>query len=125
MSNSKETSKTGKKSGKKSGKAVRKRAVTLIYCPLHLGGPHAGVSMGPAAMKVARLVSKIESLGFAVHKQIDIEVPDVLYWWEKSARVAHCVPEIAEVSLALARAVEAALEADTIAVTLGGDHSLA
>ena len=125
MSNSKETSKTGRKSGKKSGKAVRKRAVTLIYCPLHLGGPHAGVSMGPAAMKVARLVSKIESLGFAVHKQIDIEVPDVLYWWEKSARVAHCVPEIAEVSLALARAVEAALDADTIAVTLGGDHSLA
>lgn len=111
---------------KKTGSSSKKtKDVTIIYCPLHLGGPHAGVSMGPAAVKVARLVSKIESLGFRVKKQVDIAVPEVLYWWEKSAKVAHCVPEIGAVSLDVAKAVEAALADNTIAVTIGGDHSLA
>jgi len=124
MSKTAKAERTGSSKQKVSSK-LENRAVTLIYCPLHLGGPHAGVSMGPAAVKVARLVSKVEALGFKVHKQVDIPVPDVLYWWEKSGKVAHCVPEIRDVSLALSKAVEAALDDGTVAVTIGGDHSLA
>lgn len=100
------------------------RPVTLIYVPLHLGGPHRGVSMGPAAMKVADLSKKIESLGFKVEKEIDIDVPDSLCWWDKRSG-PRCVPEITEVSLRLAEAVESALANGTIPVTIGGDHSLA
>ena len=105
---------------------ARTRSVTLIYCPLHLGGPHAGAaSMGPAAMKVAQLKSKIERLGFKIVREVDIDVPDALCWWEKSTNQARCVPEIGQVSLDVAKAVEEALEAGTIPLTLGGDHSLA
>ncbi|MFA6558573.1 MAG: hypothetical protein WCT03_19285, partial [Candidatus Obscuribacterales bacterium] len=50
------------------------RSVTLIYCPIHLGGPHAGVALGPGAMKVARLVSRIKDLGYTVHKEVEISV---------------------------------------------------
>lgn len=102
-------------------------SVTLIYCPLHLGGPHAGVSMGPGAVKVARLAKRLENLGYKISDQIDIPVPDVLYWWEKGSgkKLAHCVQEIADVSLQLAQSVEKALDANNIVVTIGGDHALA
>ncbi len=98
--------------------------VSLIYVPLHLGGPHRGVSMGPAAMKVAEVAEKIEKLGFSVQHEIEINVP------QSVCRVEHgsgpkCVPEITEVSLQVAQAVEAAMESDCIPITIGGDHSLA
>lgn len=108
-----------------SSRAKRTRSVTLIYCPLHLGGPHAGVALGPAAMKVARLVSRIEKIGYKVARQVEIAVPEVLTWWEKDGGAARYVEEIGEVSRNVARAVDEALEAGTVAVTLGGDHSLA
>lgn len=105
----------------------KSKSVTLIYCPIHLGGPHAGVALGPGAMKVARLVSRIKALGFTVNKEVEVAVPEVLTWWEKSTQPKHsrCVPEIAAVSLAVAQAVEEALDNGTIAITIGGDHSLA
>lgn len=109
----------------RSGERQRARAVTLIYCPLHLGGPHAGASMGPAAMKVAGVVSKIEKLGFKIAREVDIPVPNSLCRWEKTDNQPRCVPEIGQVSLDVAAAVEEAMDAGTIAITLGGDHSLA
>jgi len=99
-------------------------AVTLIYVPLHLGGSHRGVSMGPAAMKVADVAEKIEKIGFRVAREIDINVPHSVCWWDKNS-TAKCVPEIAEVSQEVADAVEGALASGTIPITIGGDHSLA
>jgi arginase len=118
-------SSTKAKSKVESGARGVTKRVTLIYCPLHLGGPHAGVSMGPAAVKVARLVSKVEAIGFTIAKEVEIAVPEELCWFEKSTGVARCVPEIAAVSQSVADAVEEALDQGTIAVTIGGDHSLA
>lgn len=118
-------SSTKAKSKVESGARNATKRVTLIYCPLHLGGPHAGVSMGPAAVKVARLVSKVEAIGFTIAKEVEIAVPEELCWFEKSTGVARCVPEIAAVSQSVADAVEEALDQGTIAVTIGGDHSLA
>jgi arginase len=78
-------------------------------------------------MKVARLMSRVKELGFEIKEEIEIKVPDVLTWWEHS-HVEHqgrCVPEIRDVSEQVAQAVELALANDTIAITIGGDHSLA
>ncbi len=99
------------------------RAVTLIYVPLHLGGSHKGVSMGPAAMRVAEVAERIEKLGFRVAREIDVHVPHSVCWWDKAG--PKCVPEISEVSQEVAAAVEGALAAGTIPITIGGDHSLA
>lgn len=101
-----------------------KREVTLIYVPLYLGGKHRGSAMGPEAMRVADLESRIEKLGFSVAGTVDITVPNSVCWWDGNSK-AKCVPEILEVSLAIADAVEQALDNNTIAITIGGDHSLA
>ena len=98
--------------------------VTLIFVPLHLGGPHRGVSMGPAAMKVAEVAEKIERLGFSVRNEVEVNVPNSVCWAEHGS-APKCVPEITEVSLQVAEAVEEAMSNDSIPVTIGGDHSLA
>lgn len=100
------------------------KSVTLIYVPLHLGGSHRGVSMGPAAMQVTEITDRIEALGFTVANEISINVPHSVCWWDKQNH-ARCVPEITQVSQAVAEAVEQALANDTIPITIGGDHSLA
>ncbi len=102
----------------------RSKVVTLIYVPLHLGGPHRGTSMGPAAMKVAECAERIEKLGMKVAAQVDISIPRSISWWDERS-VAKCIPEIFEVSKDLSQAVEYALAAGTIPITVGGDHSLA
>jgi len=99
-------------------------SVTLIYVPLHLGGSHRGVSMGPAAMRVAELPESVERLGFKVVDEVDIQVPYSVCWWDQQSP-AKCVPEIGQVSQDVADAVEAALTKGSIPITIGGDHSLA
>lgn len=102
----------------------RTRPVTLIYVPLHLGGSHRGVSMGPAAMRVAEVAEKIEALGYPIAKEVEINVPNTMCWWEEHAH-AKCVPEIGQVSEAVSEAVELAMHSGHIPITIGGDHSLA
>src|SRR5205085_638178 len=106
------------------GSTKLENAVTLIYVPLHLGGSHRGVSMGPAAMRVAEVAERIDNFGFRVDREVEIQVPTSVCWSDDDNH-AKCVPEIADVSLAVAEAVEEALANGTIPITIGGDHSLA
>jgi arginase len=106
------------------GSRKLENAVTLIYVPLHLGGSHRGVSMGPAAMRVAELAQRIERFGFRVDSEIEIIIAPSVCWVENIS-TAKCVPEITAVSKDVAEAVEAALHKGTIPITIGGDHSLA
>ena len=99
-------------------------SVTLIYVPLHLGGPHKGTSMGPDAMRVQEVAERIAKFGFKVHDEKEIKIPGSMCHWDKDSQ-AKCVPEITEVSKLVAHAVEEAMDAGTIPITIGGDHSLA
>jgi arginase len=106
--------------------AERKIAeVTLIYVPIFIGGRHRGAGMGPAAVRVAELPEQIEKLGFKVVNEVDIPQPSTACWFDEKSVGSRCLPEIAQVSADLAVAVEAAMEAGTIPITIGGDHSLA
>lgn len=100
-------------------------AVTIIYVPIYFGGRHRGTSMGPAAMRVADLPEQIESMGFKVAQQIDIPVPHSICWYDRDHSGPKCVPEIQTISEEVAKAVEDALHAGTMPITVGGDHSLA
>jgi arginase len=120
----KSSDKTPAAEGSQQPKSKKLDAVTLIYVPLHLGGSHRGVSMGPAAMRVAELPESIERLGFKVDSEVDIQVPYSVCWWDQQSP-AKCVPEIGQVSQDVADAVEAAMAKGTIPITIGGDHSLA
>jgi arginase len=105
------------------GATKLENAVTLIYVPLHLGCSHRGVSMGPAAMRVAEVAERIAKFGFRVDSEVEITIPPSVCWFEDLT--AKCVPEIAAVVKDVAEAVEAALHKGTIPITIGGDHSLA
>ncbi len=80
--------------------------------------------MGPAAMRVAEVAARIDSFGFRVDREVEVQVPTSVCWSDDGSH-AKCVPEIADVSLAVAEAVEEALANGTIPITIGGDHSLA
>lgn len=99
--------------------------VTLIYVPIFIGGGHRGAAMGPAALQVAELPEQIEKLGFKIRNEIHINQPPSACWFDGSARGARCLPEIKQVSVEVAAAVEHALESGSIPITIGGDHSLA
>ncbi|MBX9688719.1 MAG: arginase [Candidatus Obscuribacterales bacterium] len=105
--------------------AKKIREVTLIYVPIFIGGRHRGAGMGPAALRVAELPEQIEKLGFTVINEIEISQPPAACWYEEVTKKSRCLPEIAQVSEDVARAVKDAMAAGSIPITIGGDHSLA
>jgi len=101
-----------------------RQSVALLSAPIYMGGKHRGASMGPQALKVAGLVERITELGYDISRQVDIPIPESVCWWDKNSS-AKCVPEIGQVAQSLAEEVDASLAEGAIAISLGGDHSLA
>lgn len=126
MKNLANSSQAPKSKRGKTAEIKKIKEVTLIYVPIFIGGRHRGAGMGPAALKVAELPEQINKLGFTVACEIEIAQPPAQCWYDPAGSVAaRCVPEIGQISSELAAAVEGALEAGTIPITIGGDHSLA
>ena len=92
--------------------------------PLGYGASMAGVDIGPAAMRVARLTQRIARLGYSVRDLGDmrLERPQVVP--EEDSKLKY-VREISNACEQLATEVEAILEADEFPIVLGGDHSIA
>ena len=106
-------------------KRAKVDSVTLIYVPLFCGGKHRGTLMGPQAVRVAELSTRLQGMGLKVDREVEIKVPSALSWKASPQKSPKCVPEILDTCTELASVVEAALEAGTIPITIGGDHSLA
>src|SRR5438093_2774649 len=53
-----------------------KRAVGVLGVPLAYGASMAGVELGPAALRVARLNKRIKQLGYKVRDLGDLHVQD-------------------------------------------------
>jgi len=49
--------------------------VAIIGCPLDLGGNRRGVDMGPSALRLTHLVSRLKQLGYDVVDTGDVDVP--------------------------------------------------
>jgi arginase len=84
----------------------------------------AGVDIGPAALRVARLQQRIERLGYTVRDLGDmrLERPQTVPLTDEKLKY---VREISNACEALADEVEAILQADQLPLVLGGDHSIA
>lgn len=100
------------------------KAVGILGVPLGYGASMAGVDMGPAALRVARLKQRIAALGYVVKDLGDIRVerPEVVP--EEHDKLKY----LSQISVAceqLAIQVEAILDAGQLPVVLGGDHSIA
>lgn len=104
--------------------STQKKAVGILGVPLAYGASMAGVELGPAALRVAKLNKRITQLGYKVRDLDDLEVEDELPTPEPGEKLKH-LREIRDVCADLAQKVQGILEADEIPIVLGGDHSIA
>jgi arginase len=96
----------------------------MLGVPLGYGASMAGVDIGPAALRVARITQRIARLGYSVHDLGDmrLERPQSLPEAEEKLKY---VREISNACEQLAIDVEEILKAGQLPLILGGDHSIA
>lgn len=100
------------------------KAVDIIGIPLDLGAGRRGVDMGPSALRIANVGARIAALGFSVNDlgDIPVPIPETIGIQDQKARYSQ---EIGVVCDALCRQVQNSLLSGHLALSLGGDHSLA
>lgn len=108
----------------KSMKSIPKEIVSIIGFPMDLGADRRGVDMGPSALRIAGLQSKLEALGYKVEDNGDIKIEIKEKQKVKNPRLKY-LDEIIKTSKLLAEKVERVLEKGDFPLCLGGDHSMA
>ncbi len=100
------------------------RRIRVLGVPLDLGASRRGVDMGPSAMRVAGLESRLEALGHQVTDggNIRVEIAETQTAGRANARF---LDQIAETCTRTAEAVVQSLEEGLTPFVLGGDHSVA
>lgn len=107
-----------------ASEAKAKRAVGVLGVPLAYGASMAGVELGPAALRVARLNRRIAQLGYKVRDLGDLHVEESQSTPEPGDKLKY-LREITAACEDLAEKVEGVLRAGELPLTLGGDHSIA
>jgi arginase len=100
------------------------RRVSIIGVPLSFGAGTAGVDLGPAAMRVARLNQRLALLGYEVRDLGDMRLERPAYIAAPQDKAKY----MREISIAceeLAAEVERVMRAGEFPIVLGGDHSIA
>ena len=100
------------------------KAVSILGVPLGYGASMAGVDIGPAALRVARLNQRIARLGYFVDDRGDMRLERPRTYPEENEKLKY-VSEIRNACEELAIDVEAILAANHLPLILGGDHSIA
>jgi arginase len=98
-------------------------SIALLGVPLDLGASRRGVEMGPSAVRLARLASRLEQLGHTVIDTGDVPVPT-----RETLRLEHGIeflPTIASVCRDVAKRTAEFVRNGQIPLVLGGDHSVA
>ena len=101
-----------------------KKSVGILGVPLGYGASMAGVDMGPAALRVARLKQRIASLGYAVRDLGDLRIEQPESVPDEHDKLKY-LAEISSACEQLAVQVESILTAGHLPIVLGGDHSIA
>jgi arginase len=101
-----------------------KRSLSLLGVPLGYGASMAGVDIGPAALRVARITQRIAHLGYSVHDLGDMRLERPQTFPEADEKLKY-VREISNACEQLAVEVEEILKAGQLPLILGGDHSIA
>jgi arginase len=98
--------------------------IRIIGVPMDLGASRRGVDMGPSALRVAGLQSRLKHLGRQAEDigNIPVPQPEEQHYGEKNAKY---LGEIAETCKGLAGVVEKTLDEELLPIVLGGDHSIA
>ena len=102
---------------------MRQSTIAIIGAPMDLGAGRRGVDMGPSAIRVANIHSRVAGLGYLVEDLGNVAVEQA----ESSpagAKKARYLEQIAETCLRLAEKVERAVRQGKVPLVLGGDHSI-
>jgi arginase len=91
---------------------------------MDLGADRRGVDMGPSALRIAGLQTKLESLGYKVDDNGDIKIEIMERQKIRNPRLKY-LDEIIKTSKLLADKVEKVLEKGNFPLCIGGDHSMA
>src|SRR5580704_259146 len=103
---------------------IETKHIRIIGVPLDLGQSRRGVDMGPSAVRVAGLESKLEALGYEVEDSGNVHVALAETKAEGDPHAKY-LKEITETFSKHADLVVKTLAAGKIPLTLGGDHSIA
>jgi len=101
-----------------------KEIVSIIGFPIDLGAGRRGVDMGPSALRIAGLQSKLEKLGYTVKDYGDIKVEIMERQKIQNPKLKY-LNEILKTSKTLAAKVEKVLTNREFPLCIGGDHSMA
>src|SRR6476646_5735562 len=101
-----------------------RKGVGLIGVPLAYGASMAGVELGPAALRVAKLNRRITQLGYKVRDLGDLEVEEEQTPPAAGDKLKH-LREISSACEELAQKAEEVLTTGDLPLILGGDHSIA
>jgi arginase len=91
---------------------------------MYLGANRRGVELGPAAMMAAGIREKLVALGHEVVTSETIPVAEPDPTTSQNPQLCHLEPIVAA-NIALAERVRTHVKEGALAVTLGGDHSIA
>jgi arginase len=100
------------------------RRVRIIGVPCGIGASLPGVDLGPAAMRIAGLKTRIAGLGYEVTDHGDIRIECVTDVPTQTTGPRY-LREVSAGCELLATEVEAALKRGELPIVLGGDHSIA
>ena len=103
---------------------MRHSHIAVIGAPLDLGQGRRGVDMGPSALRVANLNSRVAALGYEVEDLGNIAVEQAESCAEGDAHAKY-LAQIAAACERLGKQVGDALERSRLPLVLGGDHSVA
>ncbi|GIK21453.1 MAG: arginase [Chlorobi bacterium] len=98
--------------------------VSIIGFPVDLGAGRRGVDMGPSALRIAGLESKLRALGYKVEDTGDINI-EIMERQKIINPKLKYLNEILKTSRKLAARIEKVLEQNKFPLCLGGDHSMA
>jgi arginase len=98
--------------------------VSVLGAPLGFGAGTAGVDLGPAAMRVARLTPRLAQLGYEVRDMGDLRFEPPRQTAQPQDKAKY-LAEIAAGCETIAAEVEKILRAGEFPIVLGGDHSIA
>ena len=100
------------------------KSIEIIGVPSDLGANVRGANMGPAALRIANLKTKIEQQGYSVIDLGDLHVP-IRESLPTQVQDEKYLTPIRDISQNLAAITESILDRGHIPLTLGGDHSIA
>ena len=104
--------------------SIERRFIEIIGVPVDLGAGRRGVDMGPSAIRVADLESRLEQLGHQVEDigDLNVMIPETQPVGEGKLRYKEPILAMCD---ALRQRVEDALSRGRLPLVLGGDHSIA